>query len=212
MPPLQVEEVGMTNAWSPQQIEALARIDKWLHDPNGRQVFYLAGFAGTGKTTLSAEIARRVNEDNGAYNIGWRENDEGEWREVEARAVLFGAFTNKAAAVMRAKGCTDADTIDHLIYKPLIETYCVRKPSCDDPKGCRCRAYSRERHVGRELNPESAVKDAALVIIDEVSMVGREMAEDLLSFGTKVLVIGDPAQLPPIEDFGYSPPASRTTP
>ena len=34
-------------------------------------------------------------------------------------------------------------------------------------------------------------------------MVGREMAEDLLSFGTPVLVIGDPAQLPPIGDAGY---------
>lgn len=34
-------------------------------------------------------------------------------------------------------------------------------------------------------------------------MVGEEMAHDLLSFGTRVLVLGDPAQLPPVKGEGY---------
>lgn len=34
-------------------------------------------------------------------------------------------------------------------------------------------------------------------------MVGEGLALDLLSFDTKVLVIGDPAQLPPVEGAGY---------
>jgi exodeoxyribonuclease-5 len=34
-------------------------------------------------------------------------------------------------------------------------------------------------------------------------MVGEEMAKDLLSFGKKILVLGDPMQLPPIEGTGY---------
>lgn len=34
-------------------------------------------------------------------------------------------------------------------------------------------------------------------------MVGAELAQDLLSFGVKVLVLGDPAQLPPVQDAGY---------
>ena len=48
----------------------------------------------------------------------------------------------------------------------------------------------------------SPVKDAGLVVIDECSMVDDRMGQDLLSFGTKVLVLGDPAQLPPVKVFG----------
>ncbi len=53
------------------------------------------------------------------------------------------------------------------------------------------------------LNRRSAVADAKLVIIDECSMVDEELGKDLLSFGTKVLVLGDPAQLPPIQGGGF---------
>ena len=44
---------------------------------------------------------------------------------------------------------------------------------------------------------------ASLCIVDEISMVGKAVAEDLLSFGCKLLVLGDPAQLPPVKDTGY---------
>lgn len=53
------------------------------------------------------------------------------------------------------------------------------------------------------LDRDGDVKDADLVIIDEVSMVGEELGRDLLSFGKKVLVLGDPAQLPPVKGEGY---------
>ena len=42
-----------------------------------------------------------------------------------------------------------------------------------------------------------------MVCIDEVSMLDERMGADLLSFGTKVLVLGDPAQLPPIAGAGF---------
>jgi exodeoxyribonuclease-5 len=45
--------------------------------------------------------------------------------------------------------------------------------------------------------------DADLLIVDEISMVERRLGEDLLSFGVPVLVLGDPAQLPPIKDTGF---------
>ena len=48
-----------------------------------------------------------------------------------------------------------------------------------------------------------ANRRAKLVIIDECSMVGAELGRDLLSFGVPVLVLGDPAQLPPVEDAGF---------
>jgi exodeoxyribonuclease-5 len=165
--------------WSPQQAQALAAVQAWRRDRN-RQHFYLAGYAGTGKSTLAAEIARRAGA-----------------------GVVHGAFTGKASSVMRAKGCTDAATIDALIYCPQLQISCVAEEPCESPPcGERCQ-YFRERFVGRTLNQDSAVADAQLVIIDEVSMVGEQMGHDLLSFGKPVLVLGDIAQLPPIGDGGF---------
>ena len=52
------------------------------------------------------------------------------------------------------------------------------------------------------LNEQSIVRDAELIVLDEVSMVGEEMARDLLAFGKPILVLGDPGQLPPIKGDG----------
>ncbi|MCZ7658174.1 MAG: ATP-dependent RecD-like DNA helicase [Xanthobacteraceae bacterium] len=96
--------------------------------------------------------------------------------------VLFAAFTGKAAMVMRAKGCTDASTIHSLIY----------------------RARERDEETPSfELWPDSPAADARLIIIDECSMVDAELGRDLMSFGVPLLVLGDPAQLPPIQGGGY---------
>jgi exodeoxyribonuclease V len=54
-----------------------------------------------------------------------------------------------------------------------------------------------------KLASDAAIGGADLVIIDEVSMVGDDLARDLLSFGVKVLVLGDPAQLPPVKGEGF---------
>ncbi len=96
--------------------------------------------------------------------------------------VAFAAFTGKAALVMRARGCRDARTIHSLIYRATdTET---EEPSF-------------------ELNDESDAARAALIVIDECSMVDDELGRDLLSFGKKVLVLGDPAQLPPVRGGGF---------
>jgi exodeoxyribonuclease V len=52
------------------------------------------------------------------------------------------------------------------------------------------------------FNEQSIVRDAALIVLDEVSMVGDDMARDLLAFGKPSLVLGDPGQLPPIKGEG----------
>ena len=96
--------------------------------------------------------------------------------------VVFAAFTGKAAHVLRAKGCKDASTIHSLIYRSRGED---------------------ENGPTFALNDDSAAGKSALIIIDECSMVDEEIGRDLLSFGTPVLVLGDPAQLPPIAGGGY---------
>ena len=144
---------------SGEQEAAIRAVSVWLKTPRGKPYFYLAGYAGTGKTTLARHLAEGVDGD-----------------------VVYGAFTGKAALVMRSKGCRGAGTIHSLIYRLEDET--AESPSF-------------------RINADSPVAKAELVVIDEVSMVGEDLAKDLLSFGTKVLVLGDPAQLPPVRGTGY---------
>ena len=96
--------------------------------------------------------------------------------------VSYAAFTGKAALVMRAKGCAGASTIHSLIYK-------ARESSEEIPSF--------------ELWDDAPASKAKLIVIDECSMVDAELGRDLLSFGIPVLVLGDPAQLPPIQGAGF---------
>ena len=54
-----------------------------------------------------------------------------------------------------------------------------------------------------EWNPESDWAYADLIVLDEVSMVNAKLAADIEAYGVPILVLGDPAQLPPVEGGGY---------
>lgn len=98
--------------------------------------------------------------------------------------VCYAAFTGKAALMMRKNGCENARTIHSLIY--------IAEP--DNNTG----------EVFFRLNKgTSPLNDAKLLIVDECSMVDETLAKDLLSFGKPILVLGDPAQLPPVAGAGY---------
>ncbi len=102
--------------------------------------------------------------------------------------VAFGAFTGKAAHVLRQKGCADASTIHSLIYRP---------------KGTKKDDEDEDESPQFAINRDSPAAKVDLIIIDECSMVDEELGRDLLSFGKKVLVLGDPAQLPPVRGGGF---------
>lgn len=185
--------------WGREQDAALVAVAEWLR--SDQQCFRLFGYAGTGKTTLARHFAEGV---------------EG--------TVLFGAYTGKAAYVLRSKGCPGASTIHSMIYhskekgqshlrelelqlQELLGTLTPEQREVDAQVRVFRQAIADERNnLARPmftLNEESPVKGASLVVIDECSMVDGRMGEDLLSFGTKVLVLGDPAQLPPVGGAGF---------
>lgn len=184
--------------WSPQQTQALAAIDNWLRGPD--QVFYLAGYAGTGKTTLAQEIARKVKG-----------------------TVLACAYTGKAAQVLRRKGLSMASTIHGLIYTPIDQSRSklrdlenqlgillgvkeiskeVQKQTDELQRKIKIEQDNLERPAFA-LDSDSPIREAKLTIIDECSMVDEYIGNDLMSFGTKLLVLGDPGQLPPIHGAGF---------
>ncbi len=179
--------------WSPKQDQALCEVSTWLNDPLAPQVYHLFGYAGTGKTTLAKHLAGGV---------------EG--------LTCFAAYTGKAASVLRRSGCTDASTIHSLLYdvRPqsrlrLMEIeVALKQPNLDEysRQELTREKASENRRVKRprfSVNPDSILRETKLLVLDECSMVNEWMARDIESFHCKILVLGDPAQLPPIKGSGH---------
>ena len=195
---------------SPQQAAAMAAIENWFRNrTRDQQIFRLFGYAGTGKTTITRHA---IGE------LGLEPMD----RSGGSGGVLYAAFTGKAALVMTRKG-TPASTIHSLIYKVSeatpeeiervtreleslrggLRAMGPAERSFAETQIRRLELRLADIHQPRfVLNEQSLVRDADLIVLDEVSMVGAEMASDLLAFGKPILVLGDPGQLPPIKGDG----------
>lgn len=153
---------------SDSQQEALDSIFDWFISQDRNQFLTLGGYAGTGKTTLTAEISEVLH------------NEKPDMR------IAFCAYTGKAARVLESKlkekGAVkrgdSVSTIHRLIYSPLLD--------------------HNDEIIGWDKTDSEKFK-YDLIIIDEASMVNREIWEDLLSYDVPVLAIGDHGQLPPIE-------------
>lgn len=87
------------------------------------------------------------------------------------------AFTGKAVYVLHQKGIADAITLHRLLYD--------------------CTGKTPEGKLIFTPKPPGSVR-APLVIVDEASMVSRDLARDLLSHGVPVLWVGDHGQLEPV--------------
>jgi ATP-dependent exoDNAse (exonuclease V) alpha subunit len=201
----------MTNVTlTAQQRTGIERIVHWFRDETRQQqVARIFGYAGCGKSTLLRYL---VNE------LGLAPMTPG-----GLGGVLFAAFTGKAALVMTRKG-TPAQTIHSLIYRhseaspeeiqrvtedlAALERDLSRmgpgERSFAEAQIAQLKLRLDHIHEPRfVLNPRSDLRDADLLVLDEVSMVGTQMATDLLAFGKPILVLGDPGQLPPVHDDGF---------
>lgn len=193
--------------WSPQQAKALLEVNRWFKEGKGKQVFKLEGYAGTGKTTLARHFAAQLPSGS---------------------LVLFAAYTGKAASVLKQMGCPGASTLHSLLYS-VSEHDRTRLVEAEDELR-KLKALPLEEQDGHymdileqqiqdlrkklnqprfTLNADSILNEATLVVVDESSMIDEYLAKDLESFGKKILVMGDPAQLPPVKGFGHY---SRGTP
>jgi exodeoxyribonuclease-5 len=196
------------------QYRAIAAIRDWFeNDTEQQQVFRLFGYAGTGKST----VLRFALEE-----LGLEHQRSDEDRESCTPGVVTATFTGKAALVLRRKG-TPARTIHSLIYSVIEATEeeveaaelkideavaAARHLSGFDHTTAQASIEAMRQAVAEmkrprfALNPKSDAAHARLIMLDEVSMVGEEMARDLMSFGKPILVLGDPGQLPPIQGEG----------
>ena len=153
---------------------------KTIHDciidciKNKRPLTTLGGYAGTGKTFLISQIRNTLEKENPKIQIA------------------FVTFTGKASIVLYQKlGHLDESrhyigTIHSLIYKPEV-------------------------HWNNKLNRMVITKwiktpkiDFDLIIIDEASMISKELLDDLQSYDINILAVGDHGQLPPVSEKTFS--------
>lgn len=151
---------------SQQQGDAIRSVFDWLGSAkSGPPVFRVFGYAGTGKTTLIKELVEKYGEDR----------------------VLVGAYTGKAAMVLRQKGVRKAQTIHQLAYRVRGEKQ-HEKTLKFEP------VFAANEYVDEGYE---------MIVLDECSMVDESMAVDLLALRLPILVFGDPAQLPPVKGTGF---------
>lgn len=137
----------------------------------------LGGLAGTGKSTLVSVLVNELKD----------------W------VVATCAYTGKAAYVLnqklRAAGCSPRRSItdpsdpgarvDPGIVSSTIHSL-IYIPETDKKTG---------KVLGWKRKPDLP---ADLIIVDEASMIGTEMWNDLRSYGVPILAVGDHGQLPPV--------------
>ena len=97
--------------------------------------------------------------------------------------ISVGAPTGKAAMVLNKKG-VKAQTLHSILYYPVI----------DEMTG----------NVIDYTIKQASEYEFDLLVCDESSMIGRDIYDDIIGLGKQILFVGDAAQLPPIDDTGFS--------
>lgn len=157
-----------------EQIFAIYKGEDWFKKGNN-QVFEISGAAGTGKTSCVRYLIERLG--------------------LEYDQVLFIAYMGKAVSQLARNGLP-AKTLHSTIYNY------EEIPARDENGELIFKPNGRLKMVGHFEKKDRIGHGIKLIVLDEGSTVNKQLAEDLLSFGIPVIVLGDLNQLPP--PFGDS--------
>jgi len=161
---------GLTADLTVDQRAAAEAFAAWLQGSSDGTPFVLSGFAGSGKTFLSMRLLRMVE----ATGLCW----------------TVVAPTHKAVGVLRQ--ALSVEGLQPTWYPSTIH---------------RLLRLKLKRQGDRELcepteQTATALEHLGLVLIDEASMVDSSLLQVALQcahpFRTRLVFVGDPAQLPPV--------------
>lgn len=160
----------MADALTADQHAACAAFAAWLAEPPVGLPFVLSGYAGTGKTFLSMRFLAQAE----AAGLCW----------------TVVAPTHKAVGVLRS----------HLQAAALLPTW--YPSTIHRLLRLRLKRQGDLERCEESEHTAAALEHLALVLIDEASMVDSQLLEITLRcahpFRTRLVFVGDPAQLPPV--------------
>lgn len=194
----------------------------------GQLPFRLFGPAGTGKTTMARAIPEALGLDPsrvayGAYTGKAVHVLRGKGCEPASTihsAVYFPTHSAEAAAELAAarSELADLEAQDKILSEFTAEdpalggAFLVEsgwadllefRGALDEVRETVEELERQARRLSWEWNQFGPWSALDLIILDEVSMVGAKLAADIEAYGVPILVLGDPAQLPPVEGGGY---------
>lgn len=159
---------------TPNQETVVNQAVSWFYN-SSKQVFEIAGYAGTGKSVVLNEIVRRIGLDESEY--------------------LPAAYTGQASIIMRLKGFRTAKSLHSTFYHLVRRKKRTEKGFDDVDTEYNTPKYE---YIFLPILPGGIDERVKLIVIDEGYMVPLYMKKDILKHGIKVLVAGDTGQLPPV--------------
>ena len=157
---------------SQQQWNALQALEAFVY--GNEKIYLLTGYAGTGKTTLLQALIARLQQQR------------------DSRPIALTALSNKATKVLQAMAYRWGCEVDCMTCCKLLGL----RPVIDKETGGQRFEPDRDR--------KNLTTEYDLVVVDECSMINLEMWDLLiasvskLTQETKLLFVGDSAQLPPV--------------
>jgi hypothetical protein len=180
------------------QKEAINELTRFLSKSNDK-IYGLFGYAGTGKTTTIVELIKIL------------------LTQKYIKSIIFTAPTNKALNVIKNKFALVMQEIFKFLdieidntnsFETNLEKLKKYKINIDFATIHRLMKYKTEFNIDGEMifvrEKDNLLDNYDIVIIDECSMVSINLIFDIISeinkFKTKILFLGDPAQLPPVNE------------
>lgn len=197
----------MTITFSPDQQAAIAAIQAWAE--SGREHFRLGGLAGTGKTSISALLPQMLGYGSIQFcaPTGRAASVLSRKLGVEARTIHSILYVPESFTDHSTDCVCDAGHLQH------EERGCVDEEGNAVPAGCVRIGCTCPTHITWFKRSELLCECydgnvcalhrnplADIMVIDEASMVGRTLYEDLCELPCRKIWVGDYGQLPPVMD------------
>jgi exodeoxyribonuclease-5 len=171
-----------------EQQKAIDAFDRFLDTP-GETLFALLGWAGCGKSFTSSHMYRSMEFERSSY-------EEMLWLAPTWKAVhVSGRFLKNQKANFETRFDSFRHELGTMVLTTTQQGLGIAPVIDDEQTSDSMKFASINKGAIRELKPR-------FIVIDEVSMLSRKslmkiygMAKDV---GAKILIVGDPGQLPPV--------------
>ena len=162
---------------SPSQILGKQKLEDFLE--SREKLFTLKGSAGTGKSTIISLI---LNEE-----------------KYHDKKIAFSATTNKAVSILKEM-CNSNDSKREVVYLTIHKLLRIQRKI--DKNGNELFITNIDKENIKTKS--KSIYNYDIIVVDEASMINFDIIQKIIAIKDKikgkVIFVGDPAQLPPVNE------------